>query len=142
MHERFSEETVSIGHFQKDRGLEENRVSRREPTCRTSIDPWNEDLGIRIRQSPQTCSAFHCHASIRSETGSNSVENSCDILCPPSPMSPRRATVLHPQDDFGGQLRALRLQRLMWRKIAHKPARLQDQKTDQNKLQRSLFPFY
>src|SRR5215471_17886067 len=40
-----------------------------------------------MRQSPQICCAFHCQASIRSEAGSSSVENSCDILCPPSPMS-------------------------------------------------------
>src|SRR5579864_4854050 len=84
MHERLSVEIVSKGHFQKESGLDENRVSRTAPTSRISIDPWNiDDLGSRIRQSPQICCAFHCQASIRSEAGSTSVENSCDILFPP-----------------------------------------------------------
>jgi len=35
-----------------------------------------------MEQSPQICLAFHCHASIRSEAGKSSVENSCDIERP------------------------------------------------------------
>lgn len=38
-----------------------------------------------MRQSPQICFAFHCHASTRSEAGTSSVENSCDIVSPSTP---------------------------------------------------------
>ena len=79
---RLSARVRSAGHFQKERGLEEKRVSGSPPIVRTSIDPWNDALGNRKRQSPQICCAFHCHASIRSEAGKSSVENSCDIPLP------------------------------------------------------------
>src|SRR5689334_13892503 len=82
MQNRLSGHTVSEGHFQKESGLDENRVRRKPPTCRISIAPWKEDFGSWMRQSPQICCAFHCHASTRSETGSRSVVNSCDIMGP------------------------------------------------------------
>src|SRR5579864_2055580 len=78
--ERLGAQAVSNGHFQKDNALEENRVKATPATLRTSIDPWKDTFGSRIRQSPQICCAFHCHASIRSDAGSKSVENSCDML--------------------------------------------------------------
>ena len=85
MQDRFSALTASQGHFQKQRGLDENRVSLSPPMLLISMLPWNEVFGSWIRQSPQICCAFHCHASIRSEAGTSSVENSCDIVFPSRP---------------------------------------------------------
>src|SRR5579862_5796287 len=123
--ERLSGDTESRGHFQKERGLDENFVRRNSPTSRTSMEPWNRDLGSWMRQSPQICCAFHCHASIRSETGSSSVENNCDISFPQAHRALRKKPASL-RTAFCGQARAYTAN-LFRRKVAHRLVEVQDQ---------------
>src|SRR5579883_877218 len=82
---RLSGAGASIGRLKNESGLDEKCVSLMPPRSRMSMVPGNDTLGSRMQQSPQICLAFHCQASIRSETGRSSVENNCDIVGPELP---------------------------------------------------------